>query len=59
MALGQILSLRSLRLVLYGWGLGQLPLVELNSHTAHKDRMLRRQSVRKVLEREESLLVKS
>ena len=46
-------------MVLYGWGLGQLPLVELKSYTAHKDRMLRRQSVRKVLEREESLLVKS
>jgi glutathione S-transferase len=47
-------------LVFYGWGLrGELPVGELKSYTAHKDRMLQRSAVRKVLEREESVLVKS
>ena len=46
-------------LVFYGWGLrGELPVSELKSFTAHKDRMLQRPAVRKVLEREESVLVK-
>jgi glutathione S-transferase len=47
-------------LVFYGWGLrGELPVGELKSYTAHKDRMLERPAVREVLEREESVLVKS
>jgi len=47
-------------LVFYGWGLrGELPVGELKNYTAHKDRMLKRSAVRKVLEREESVLVKS
>ena len=47
-------------LVLYGWGLrGELPVGELKSYTAHKDRMLKRLAVRKVLERETSVLLKS
>jgi len=47
-------------LVLYGWGLrGELPVGELKSYTAHKDRMLKRPAVRRVLEREESVLLKS
>ena len=47
-------------LVLYGWGLrGELPVGELKSYTAHKDRMLKRLAVRKVLEREASVLLKS
>ena len=37
---------------------GELPVGELRSYTVHKDRMLRRSAVRKVLEREESVLVK-
>ena len=46
-------------LVFYGWGLrGGLPVGELKSYTAHKDRMLKRSAVGKVLEREESVLVK-
>jgi len=47
-------------LVLYGWGMrGELPVGELHSYTAHKHRMLKRPAVRKVLEREESVLLKS
>jgi glutathione S-transferase len=47
-------------LVLYGWGMrGELPVGELHSYAAHKQRMLKRPAVRKVLEREESVLLKS
>jgi glutathione S-transferase len=47
-------------LVFYAWGLrGELPVGELKNYTAHKDQMLKRSAVRKVLEREESVLVKS
>jgi glutathione S-transferase len=46
--------------VFYGWGLrGELPVSKLKNYTAHKDRMLKRSAVRKVLEHEESVLVKS
>lgn len=42
-------------LVFYGWGLRpELPMKELKNFTAHKDRMLKRPAVRKVLEREKS-----
>ncbi len=42
-------------LVFYGWGLRpQLPMKELKSFTAFKDRMLERPAVRTVLEREKS-----
>jgi glutathione S-transferase len=45
-------------LVIYGWGKGHgMPLEELRSYTAFKDRMLRRPAVRKVLEREQSRLL--
>jgi glutathione S-transferase len=47
-------------LVFYAWGLrGELPVGELKNYTAHKERTLKRPAVRKVLEREESVLVKS
>jgi glutathione S-transferase len=42
-------------LVFYGWGMRpNLPLKELKNFTAHKDRMLKRPAVRKILEREKS-----
>ena len=42
-------------LVFYGWGLRpELPMKELKNFTGHKDRMLKRPAVRKVLEREKS-----
>lgn len=45
-------------LVFYGWGARiKMPMTELKSYTAFKDRMLRRPAVRKVLEREQSLLL--
>ena len=58
--LGQYSVCDPYALVLYGWGVrGELPVRELESYTAHKNRMLARQAVRKVLEREESVLLKS
>jgi len=45
-------------LVFYGWGkrIG-LPMAELKNYTAWKDRMLARPAVRRVLEREQSVLL--
>jgi len=45
-------------LVFYGWGkrIG-LPVEELKNYTAWKDRMLARPAVRRVLERENNVLV--
>ena len=45
-------------LVFYGWGkrIG-LPMAELRNYTAWKDRMLARPAVRRVLEREQNVLV--
>ena len=45
-------------LVFYGWGkrIG-LPVEELKNYTAWKDRMLARPAVRRVLEREQNVLV--
>jgi glutathione S-transferase len=46
-------------LVFYGWGLrAELPMQDLAAYTAFKERMLKRPAVRKVLESEESILVK-
>ena len=45
-------------LVIYGWGKGRrMPVEELRSYTAFKDRMLQRPAVRTVLERERSRLL--
>ncbi len=45
-------------LVFYGWGLRiNLPMKELGAYTAFKDRMLLRPAVRKILEREKSILL--
>ncbi len=47
-------------LVFYGWGKRiELPVKELANYTAWKDRMLQRPAVRRVLEREESVLLKA
>lgn len=47
-------------LVFYGWGSRiELPMKELASYTAFKDRMLKRPAVRKVLESEQSPLLKA
>jgi len=47
-------------LVFYGWGLrGGLPMGDLKAYTAWKDRMLERPAVRKVLESEDSVLLKN
>ncbi len=45
-------------LVFYGWGkrIG-LPVAELKNYTAWKDRMLARPAVKRVLEREQSVLL--
>ena len=45
-------------LVFYGWGkrIG-LPMAELKNYTAWKDRMLARPAVKRVLEREQSILL--
>jgi glutathione S-transferase len=45
-------------LVFYGWGkrIG-LPMAELKNYTAWKDRMLARPAVKRVLEREQSVLL--
>jgi glutathione S-transferase len=46
-------------LVFYGWGLrGNLPVHELAAYTAFKERMIKRPAVRKVLESEQSVLLK-
>jgi glutathione S-transferase len=46
-------------LVFYGWGVrANLPMQDLANYTAWKDRMLKRPAVRRVLEREESVLLK-
>jgi glutathione S-transferase len=45
-------------IVFYAWGKRiELPVDELKNYTAWKDRMLKRSAVRKVLEREKSILV--
>lgn len=48
-------------LVFYGWGMRipELDLKQLKNFTAHKDRMLQRQAVRKILEREQSPLLRT
>jgi glutathione S-transferase len=47
-------------MVFYGWGRrAELPMQELKNYTAWKDRMLQRPAVRKVLEREDSPLLKA
>jgi glutathione S-transferase len=47
-------------LVFYGWGVrAAFPMVELKAYTAWKDRMLKRPSVRKILESEQNVLVKA
>ena len=48
-------------LVFYGWGLriAELDLKELKNFTAHKDRMVGRPAVRKILEREQSAILKT
>ena len=47
-------------LVFYGWGVrAGLPMNDLKSYTAWKDRMVKRPAVRKVLEEEQSVLLKS
>ena len=47
-------------LVFYGWGTRiDQPVRELKNYTAWKDRMLQRPGVRKVLEREQSILLKA
>ena len=49
----------SYALVFYGWGNRiQLPVKELTNYTAWKDRMIERPAVRRVLEREDSALLK-
>lgn len=46
-------------LVFYGWGVrADLPMKDLKAYTAWKDRMLKRPAVRKVLEEEDSVLLK-
>jgi len=47
-------------LVFYGWGVrAELPVGDLKNYTAFKERMLKRPAVRKVLEREQSPLLKA
>jgi glutathione S-transferase len=47
-------------LVFYGWGLrAGLPMKELKNYTAFKDRMMARPAVRRVLEREDSPILKA
>lgn len=47
-------------LVFYGWGTRiELPMKELKNYTAWKDRMMQRPAVRKILEREQSVLLKA
>ena len=45
-------------LVFYGWGgRVEMPLTELKNYTAWKDRMLARPAVKRVLEREQNILL--
>jgi glutathione S-transferase len=45
-------------LVFYGWGMRiELPMKDFTAYTAHKERMLARPAVRRVLEREQSPLL--
>lgn len=47
-------------LVFYGWGTRiELPMKDLKNYTAWKERMLQRPAVRKVLEREKSVLLQA
>ncbi len=47
-------------LVFYGWGVRlDLPMKELAAYTAFKDRMMKRPAVMKVLENEQSVLLKA
>jgi glutathione S-transferase len=47
-------------LVFYGWGVrAAFPMAELKAYTAWKDRMLKRPTVRKILESEQNVLVKT
>ena len=47
-------------LVFYGWGKRiDLPVQNLKNYTAWKDRMLERPAVRKILEKEQNILVKA
>jgi glutathione S-transferase len=47
-------------LVFYGWGARiEQPVKDLRNYTAWKDRMLERPAVRKVLEREQNILLKA
>lgn len=47
-------------MVFYSWGLrAELPMEELQSYTAWKDRMLTRPAVRRILEKEQNPLVKA
>ena len=47
-------------LVFYGWGVrGELPMQKLAAYTAWKERMLKRPAVRKILENEQSVLLKA
>ncbi len=47
-------------LVFYGWGARiEMPVKELKNYTAWKDRMLQRPAVRKILEREQNILLKA
>jgi glutathione S-transferase len=46
-------------MVFYGWGARiDLPMKNLKSYSAFKDRMMQRPAVRKILEREQSILLK-
>ena len=47
-------------LVFYGWGArAEMPVKELKNYTAWKERMLARPAVRKILEREQNVLLKA
>jgi len=47
-------------LVFYGWGLRiELPMKNLGAYTAFKERMMKRPAVKRVLEREESVILKA
>jgi glutathione S-transferase len=46
-------------LVFYGWGVrAGFPMTELSAYTAWKDRMLKRPTVKKILESEQNVLIK-
>jgi glutathione S-transferase len=47
-------------LVFFGWGLrAELPMQDLKNYSALKDRLLKRPAVRKILEREQSPILKA